>query len=80
MFSDFDSVDDPKKGFINFDEGICIPTFIRDADEYDAILKQLGMAKQLEEYPPFTQEFLEQYPIDRPTNESEYLILGYSKE
>jgi ubiquinone/menaquinone biosynthesis C-methylase UbiE len=78
LFEDFESVENPKKGILNFD-GIKIPIFIRTASEYNEMLQKRGFKPLVEAYPPFTKEFLEKYPIDGPTEESEFLILGYKK-
>lgn len=77
-FADFDSVKHPQQGNTLFGDSR-IPTFIRTTEQYNAMMKKLGMKKQLEEYPPFTSEFLAKYSVDFPTEIPEYLILGYSK-
>lgn len=76
LFSNFDSVEGPKKGIINFEDA-SIPIFIRNANEYDEIMNALGLTKRLELYPPFTKEYLSKYAINTPIDEPEYLILGY---
>lgn len=60
LFEDFDSDDDPKFGYANFD-GIRVPVFIKSAEEYDEIALRNGFSKELEEYPPYTSEFLKKY-------------------
>lgn len=78
-FADFDSMENPKKGWKTFGE-IKTPVFIRTAEEYEVIAKKNKLEKILEAYPPFTKEFIDKYPQDkRPKNASEYLILGYKK-
>jgi len=78
LFSHFDSLENPKVGLMDFSKDIHIPTYIRTAAEYDKLMKELGLTKLLEIYPPFTEEFLKQYAWDLPANEPEYLILGYA--
>ncbi len=56
-----------------------IPIYIRTAEEYNQLLQPLGFEPLLEEYPPFTQEFLKKYPSSDPTDVPEFLILGYKK-
>lgn len=77
-FADFDSNDNPNKGQKTFGD-IKIPVFIRDSKEYDNVAKQNGLGKIFEDYPPFTEEFIQKYPDDRPKNNPEYMILGYKK-
>ncbi len=79
LFYQFDSVEAPTRGIIRFGEHTEIPTFVRTAADYDALLTPLGYQKILEEYPPFTKKFLAKYPTDTPTSVSEYLILGYRR-
>lgn len=76
LFEDFDSDEQPKSGYLKLG-GNKIPIFIRTAEEYNRLLKSKGFEPLLEEYPPFTEEFLTKYPISAPTNQSEFLILGY---
>jgi 2-polyprenyl-3-methyl-5-hydroxy-6-metoxy-1,4-benzoquinol methylase len=78
LFEDFDSKINPKKGILNLG-GNRIPIFIRSADEYNQILQKMGFEPLIEEYPPFTKEFLEKYPSSDPTDTPEFLILGYRK-
>jgi len=79
LFSNFDTIDDPKIGVTIFGKDSNIPTFIKSANEYDKMLNNFGLTKKLEVYPQFTKEYLNKYPVDTPTNESEYLILGYCR-
>ncbi len=78
IFSDFDSVNHPTKGLILL-AGQAIPIYIRSASEYDTVASNLGLTKVFEDYPPFTQEFLNQYSTDLPFDVPEYLIVGYRK-
>lgn len=78
LFEDFDSLKIPKKGILNL-KGNRIPIFVRSANEYNQILGEIGFEPLMEEYPPFTREFLEQYPSSVPTAIPEFLILGYRK-
>ncbi len=78
LFEDFDSVEKPNKGILNL-RGNRIPIFIRTAEQYNQLLKDKGFEPLLEVYPPFTKEFLTKYPIDAPTDQPEFLILGYRK-
>jgi 2-polyprenyl-3-methyl-5-hydroxy-6-metoxy-1,4-benzoquinol methylase len=78
LFENFDSEEKPKEGFLNL-RGNKIPIFIRTAEEYNNMLQKLGFQVLLEEYPPFTQQFLEKYPSSDPMDVPEFLILGYKK-
>ena len=77
-FSDFDSLEDPNKGLKTFGD-IKVPVYIRKSEEYERIARNNNLSKILEEYPPFTQNFIDSYPDKRPKNISEYMILGYKK-
>lgn len=78
LFENFDSNENPKKGILHIND-TRIPLFIRTAQEYNELLKPLGFESLFEEYPPFTKEFLEKYPLSVPTDVPEYLIMGYKK-
>lgn len=78
LFEDFNSNEQPETGYLNL-SGNKIPIFIRTAKEYNQLLKSKGFELILEAYPPFTEEFLTKYPISAPTNQPEFLILGYKK-
>ncbi|OGG01397.1 hypothetical protein A2Z33_02550 [Candidatus Gottesmanbacteria bacterium RBG_16_52_11] len=78
-FSGFDSVINPTSGMKDFGD-IHIPVFIRRSSEFDSLAAKYGLKKFLEAYPPFTQEFIEKYPDNRPKNIPEFLILGYKKD
>jgi trans-aconitate methyltransferase len=67
------------KGTLNFGNTE-VPLFIRDTQYYQYILKPLDFELLLEEYPPFTSQFLAKYPVEGPTEYSEYLILGFRKQ
>lgn len=77
-FADFDSLDNPYKGWKVFGD-IRIPVFIRQSSEYNEYAKQNNLIQISEEYPPFTGDFNQKYPDNRPKNVPEYKILGYKK-
>lgn len=79
LFRDFENEDDTGKGTMDFGSGRTTDVYIRSASEYDAVMAANGLTKVLEEYPPFTKEFLEKYPTGGPTDVSEFLVLGYKK-
>ena len=60
-------------------DGIEVPIFIRSAEDYHALATAAGLAPLLEEYPPFTAEFLARYPSYAGRDAPEYLILGYRR-
>jgi 2-polyprenyl-3-methyl-5-hydroxy-6-metoxy-1,4-benzoquinol methylase len=64
---------------LRFSNGVTVPIFIRSAAEYHVAAAQAGFAPLLEEYPPFTEEFVERYPTYAGRPAPEYLILGYRK-
>ena len=47
---------------LRFSNGVAVPIFIRSAEEYNAIAARAGFVPLLEEYPPFTEEFIARYP------------------
>lgn len=85
LLVDFDSTDNPKKGFMQLGDDIRIPTFIRNAKEYEKIFAKFNYKKILEDYPPLTKSFLEKYPLrvppDKlaPSKDPEHLIMGFKK-
>lgn len=64
---------------MRFDNGVAVPIFIRTADEHHAAAPRVGLDPLLEEYPPFTPEFLARYPSYAGKDAPEYLILGYRR-
>ena len=64
---------------LRFSNGVEVPISIRSAEEYHAIARQVGFEPMLEEYPPFTDEFIARYPTYAGRPAPEYLILGYRK-
>ena len=78
LLRDFASADCVGKGTLDFGNGRTTDVYIRTAAEYDAAMSA-SFAKVLEEYPPFTKEFLEKYNDGRPTDVPEFLVLGYKK-
>lgn len=75
----FDSEEHPTKGLLQFGREVEIPIYIRSATEYSDIAEKSHLQALLESYPPFTEEFLKKYPVDGPTQNSEFMILGYKK-
>ena len=64
---------------LRFSNGVAVPIFIRRAEAYNAIATRAGFVPLLEEYPPFTEEFIARYPTYAGRPAPEYLILGYRK-
>jgi SAM-dependent methyltransferase len=64
---------------LRFSNGVAVPIFIRSAQEYNAVATRAGFAPLLEEYPPFTEDFVARYPTYAGRPAPEYLILGYRK-
>jgi SAM-dependent methyltransferase len=64
---------------LRFSNGVAVPIFIRSAEEYNAIATRAGFVPLLEEYPPFTEDFIARYPTYAGRPAPEYLILGYHK-
>ncbi len=79
IFKDFDSVDFPTHGLMELVKGARIPVYLRGAEEYTGLLTCLGYEKIFEVVPPFTGEFLAKYPASFPTQNPEFLILGFQK-
>ncbi|HAI62979.1 MAG: hypothetical protein UU64_C0021G0004 [candidate division WWE3 bacterium GW2011_GWF2_41_45] len=77
LFENFDSAENPTKGFANFD-GVKVPAFIRDPAYYDEVFEGLGFEKLLEFYPPFPKSFFDRYKW-QGSKKPEMLILGYKK-
>lgn len=61
-------------------DGLHIPVYTRDENDYDKRLCKLGYNRFFLKKPEFTSEFLERYPQSMNTQFSEYLILVYQKE
>jgi 2-polyprenyl-3-methyl-5-hydroxy-6-metoxy-1,4-benzoquinol methylase len=80
FFKDFDSVDFPSHGLVELVKGTRIPVYLRGAEEYTGLLTCLGYEKIFEAVPSFTKEFLEKYPVPFPTQDPEFLILGFQKK
>jgi SAM-dependent methyltransferase len=64
---------------LRFGNGIEVPIYIRTAQDYHALAAAVGLEPLLEEYPPFTAEFLARYPTYAGSEAPEYLILGYRR-
>jgi SAM-dependent methyltransferase len=64
---------------LRFSNGVEVPIYIRSASEYHAAAARAGFEPLLEEYPPFTVEFIARYPTYAGRPAPEYLILGYRK-
>jgi SAM-dependent methyltransferase len=64
---------------LRFSNGVTVPIFIRTTQDYHAAAARVGFAPLLEEYPPFTEEFVARYPTYAGQPAPEYLILGYRK-
>lgn len=79
-FSGFVSVESPTTGFIEFKRGIKVPVYNKTVQEYDRKITKHGLKKIMEEYPPFTHEFIKKYSYTKPSQVSEFMILGYQKE
>lgn len=79
IFKDFDSMDFPTHGLMELVKGTRIPVYLRGAEEYTGLLTCLGYEKIFEATPPFTEEFLAQYPASFPARDPEFLILGFQK-
>ncbi|MBI4037160.1 class I SAM-dependent methyltransferase, partial [Candidatus Daviesbacteria bacterium] len=58
----YDSANNPTKVKLRFQSTIDVPIYIRTVDKYNALAQKYKLKLQLEEYPPFTQEFIEKYP------------------
>lgn len=60
--------------------GQSVKTFNRSAETYNKLFGKLGFKKILEEYPPFTPEWIEKYhDNDEPVDIPQFMILGYKK-
>ena len=79
LFRLFATRDCRGKGTMDFGEGRTTDVYIREANEYDNVMKQFGFVQLLEAYPTFTQEFIEKYPTYEPVEIPEFLILAYKK-
>jgi SAM-dependent methyltransferase len=64
---------------LRFGNGIEVPIYIRSAQDYHAPAAAVGLEPLLEEYPPFTADFLARYPTYAGSEAPEYLILGYQR-
>lgn len=79
IFKDFDSTEKPRRGIMELSEGVRIPVFTRSAAEYTKLLENMGYQRTALDCPPFTEDFCENYPMDYPSVDPEFLILGFRK-
>lgn len=79
-FTGFHDPKHPEQGFMDFGEHGSAPVFLRTANEYDAVMSDMGFSRKMECMPPFTDEFLQKYMRPGPVNIPEFLILGYGRE
>lgn len=77
FFRDFDSQERPRRGILDLTGHDPLPVYIRYAEEYAYLFEIHGFHLVFEARPPFTAEFLIQYPRDYPTKTPEYLIMGF---
>ncbi len=78
LFSDFNSIEKPTTGNINFGD-TSIPMFVRTASEYTKLTSSFGLTNNLEDYPSFTDKFINLYGTEMP-DVSHFQILGYIKK
>lgn len=77
LFTGFATTDKPTQGKIHLGNR-SIPIFIRTANEYDVITKNLNLSKIFEFYAPFTDDFVKQYGAEA-LNVPHFLILAFKK-
>ncbi|EKE00275.1 MAG: hypothetical protein ACD_22C00062G0010 [uncultured bacterium] len=77
LFEDFDSAQDPKVGYANFD-GVRVKVFVRQPSFYDKLFSSLGFEKIMEFYPPYPKEFMSKYKWTGSLH-PEMVILTYRK-
>ncbi len=77
LFENFNSRINPTRGVCNFD-GVRIPVYVREANFYDKLAKELHLEKVLEYYPQFTKEFISKYHWTG-AKFPEMMILAYRK-
>ncbi|MGV1099580.1 class I SAM-dependent methyltransferase [Thiovibrio sp. JS02] len=64
-------------GFMELKEGIRIPVHNRTAAEYRRIFAKYGCEEVYLDYPPFSEEFLDQYRMPFATEQPEYLVQAF---
>lgn len=79
LFRNFQTPEQPTKGFMAATEDTKIPVFMRIEEEYDNALRPLGYQRIYADKPSFTPEFLDKYPSDADTTQPEYLVMTYKK-
>ena len=57
-----------------------MPVYIRYAEEYAYLLETHGMHLVFEARPPFTEEFLKNYPQSYPTQNPEFMVMGFERQ
>jgi SAM-dependent methyltransferase len=77
LFEQFNSIINPQKGIANFD-GIQVPVYIRDPEEFTKILQKLSFEKILEYYPQYPKNFFETYNWTG-AKYPEMVIMSYKK-
>ena len=77
LFRDFDSSDRPRRGVLDLTGHHPLPVFIRYAEEYAYAFETHGLHLIYEARPPFTADFLAEYPQTFPTQVPEFLVMGF---
>jgi 2-polyprenyl-3-methyl-5-hydroxy-6-metoxy-1,4-benzoquinol methylase len=80
LFRDFDSIDRPRSGILDWTGHNPTQVYIRYAEEYAYAMEVHGFQLVFEARPPFTADFLRHYPQPFPTTTPEFLIMGFRRQ
>lgn len=74
----FTGFSDGRTGFMELKKGVSIPVHSRTEAEYREIFGQNGCEEIYIDYPAFSKEFLDKYPMPFATEQPEYLIQAFT--
>lgn len=74
----FGGFSDGRTGFMELKEGVRVAVHSRSEAEYREIFGQNGCEQVYIDYPAFSREFLDKYPMPFATEQAEYLIQAFT--
>jgi 2-polyprenyl-3-methyl-5-hydroxy-6-metoxy-1,4-benzoquinol methylase len=80
LFKNFDNPERPRRGQLDLTGHHPMPVYIRYAEEYAYLLETHGLHLVFEARPPFTEEFLHNYPQRYPTQNPEFMVMGFERQ
>lgn len=80
LFKKFDNPERPRRGLLDLTGSHPLPVQIRYAEEYAYLLETHGLHLVFEARPPFTDEFVKNYPRNYPTHNPEFMVMGFERQ